>query len=333
MTLSMLLIAIALALAAGEPAAPASAAPADGVAEPLVDRYSENSCVQCHRDLPGRSSEIVDLEWKHSVHYAADVGCDGCHGGNPSVKRSQFSSEEELKRAAHLDRNPEFLLINRDAGFVSSARGRSVSYFCGKCHSRIKSEHLGSPHGEFGDPTCLYCHGQGSHRITSPTPQIIDTRSRAEGGRCSACHRSGTMESVARIGTLLVDTEEQIKTSGDLYAELEGWGYRSLELEKLHHHAKEVRSQLRQVFHSFNMREISNFAAEINMSVERTRDTHELVQQLRETQRRQMVVGSIAVTVLLALAGLMVYYKRSFLDHSERVAAVPKIGKHTRGGF
>jgi hypothetical protein len=296
------------------------------------DPYAGNACVQCHRDLPGRSSEIVDLEWKHSVHYGANVACEGCHGGNPAVTRAQFASEDELKRAAHLDRNPEFLLMDAgDTGFVSAARGRSVSYFCGKCHARIKSEHLGSPHGEFGDPTCLYCHGQGSHRITSPTPQIIDTRSRADRGRCSACHRAGTMQSVTRIRALLLDTEEQIKTSGQLYAELESWGYRSLELEKLHHHAKEVRSQLRQVFHSFNMREISNFAAEINGSVERTRDTHAMVGRLRATQRRQMIVGSVAVSLLLTLAGLLVYYKHSFLDPPGGVAAVPKNGKRTAG--
>jgi hypothetical protein len=216
--------------------------------------------------------------------------------------------------------------MDRRSGFVSAARGRSVSYFCGKCHARIKAEHLGSPHGEFGDPTCLFCHGEGSHRITSPTPQIIDTRGRADRGRCGACHRAGTMESVTRIRSLLIDTEEQIKTSGELYAQLENWGYRSLELEKLHHHAREVRSQLRQVFHSFNMREISNFAAEISASVERTRDTHALVEHLRETQRRQMIVGSVAVTVLLTFAGLLVYYKRSFLDHSRGRAATSKTG-------
>jgi hypothetical protein len=163
-----------------------------GVAEPALsdsqepDRFATNACVQCHRDLPGRSSQIVDLEWKHSVHYAAGVGCDGCHGGDPSVNAEQFQSRQALKLASHRRRNPEFLVLH-DTGreFVSSVRGRSVSYFCGMCHDEIKEKHLGSPHGKFGDPTCLYCHGQGSHKIEEPTLQIIDTRSRAEGGRCS----------------------------------------------------------------------------------------------------------------------------------------------------
>ena len=286
-------------------------------AQPIApDPFADNACVQCHRDLPGRSSEIVDLEWKHSVHFGANVGCDGCHGGNPSVRREQFESDDAYKRAAHLDRNPEFLLLHQDRNFVAAARGRSVSYFCGKCHAKIKEQHLGSPHGEFGDPTCLYCHGGGSHGIQRATADIIDVRPRSEGGRCSPCHRAGTMEAVGRIKATLVDIEGQIKTSGELYAQLESSGYHNLELEKLHHHAKEVRSQLRQVFHSFNMREINNFAGEIQSTVERTSATFELVQRLRQTQRRQTAVGSMAVLLLLGFAALLLYYKKSFLEHA-----------------
>ena len=31
-------------------------------AKPQDDPFADNACVECHRDLPGRSSEIVDLE-------------------------------------------------------------------------------------------------------------------------------------------------------------------------------------------------------------------------------------------------------------------------------
>ena len=162
------------------------AASPDNTEAASLDDYNDNACVQCHRDLPGRSSEIVHVEWAKSVHFAAGVGCHGCHGGDPTVRRDQFDSLEAMKQASHLARNAEFLLMHqKDQRFVSAARGRSVSYFCGKCHADIKEKHLGSPHGDFGDPTCLYCHGQGSHKITDPTPALIDTRSRAEGGRCT----------------------------------------------------------------------------------------------------------------------------------------------------
>jgi len=279
------------------------------------DPYGQNNCVQCHANLPGRSSEIVELEWKHSVHYGAKVGCDGCHGGNAALRREQFESEDAFKRAAHLERHADFLVMHSsEREFVSETRGRSVSYFCGKCHSDIKEKHLGSPHGDFGDPTCLYCHGQGSHRITEPSPEIIDTRSRAEGGRCSPCHRASTMEAVARIKEILVTTEEQVAASTDLSTDLTAWGYRNLSLEQARQNAAEVNSRLRQVFHSFNMREINNFATEIRDGVDRIEATHDLVERLKQQQRQQTLVGSAAVTLLLIFSGLLVYYKHAFLD-------------------
>ena len=104
----IILVVLWAGAAPGAPPAPPAPAP------PPADPFAENACVQCHRDLPGRSSEIVELEWKQSVHYAAGVGCDGCHGGNPAVRRDQFRSDEAFKQAAHLERNPEFLLISQD---------------------------------------------------------------------------------------------------------------------------------------------------------------------------------------------------------------------------
>jgi hypothetical protein len=324
----MAMLVIAASMRAAPPAAPAAPAVA-----PAGDAFADNACVQCHRDLPGRSSEIVELEWKQSVHHSAKVGCEGCHGGDPSLPRDQFASDEEFKRAAHLQRNPEFLLMHRDKDkeFVSAARGRSVSYLCGKCHSKIKESHLGSPHGEFGDPTCLYCHGQGSHKIAPASLDIMDLRSRSEGGRCSACHRSGTMQAVARIKETLTETEKTIQASGRQYKELEAWGYRNLELEKLHHHAAETRSQLRQIFHSFNMRDITNFTAEIQGVADRTEASFELVQRLRSTQRQQTAVGTAAVLLLLSFAALLIYYKRAFLDHHAVAARAGAVGPAATG--
>ena len=56
------------------------AAGQDMVPVPDGDEHADNACVQCHRDLPGRLSEIVELEWKRSSHYEAGVACNGCHG-------------------------------------------------------------------------------------------------------------------------------------------------------------------------------------------------------------------------------------------------------------
>jgi hypothetical protein len=291
-----------------------------------VDPFADNGCVQCHQDLPGRSSAIVELEWKRSSHYAAGVGCDACHGGDALARREQFDSNEAWKEAAHLARATEFMFMHRaDETFVSAARGRSVSYFCGKCHANIKEKHLGSPHGEFGDPTCLYCHGEGSHAIVEPTLEIIDDRSRAEGGRCSVCHLASTMGTVSRIKKTLTETEARIQETADLFAELEAWGYKNIELERLYHDARQVRSRLRQVFHSFDMLEINNFVGEIELTMDRTAATHEIIRRLRAAQHRQAIVGGLVALMLLAFALLLVYYRHAFLTPRAEGAAEPGV--------
>lgn len=284
-------------------------------ASPAADPFVGNACVECHRDLPGRSSEIVEKEWKHSVHYAGKVGCEGCHGGNATCRRDQFATDDEFKRAAHLERSPEFLLLFSDKEFVGAARGRSVSYFCGKCHARTKEQHLGSPHGDFGNPTCLYCHGRGSHLIPPATVDIIDTRGRDQNGRCSPCHRAATMTSVARIKQMLADSEQRIRTSAEQYRQLEASAYHNIELERRHHHVEEARSQLRQVFHSFNVRDVTKIAADIQAVAERTEASHQLIERLRRVQRQQTLIGALVMGILLSFAALLLYYKRTYLDH------------------
>ena len=83
--------------------------------------------------------------------------------------------KEEFTKASHRRRDPKFFVLHQpESELATPARGRSVSYFCGKCHSQITEKHLGSSHGNFGEPTCLYCHGQGSHLIPQATSAIIE---------------------------------------------------------------------------------------------------------------------------------------------------------------
>lgn len=332
---TLLIIALAAVLARGVglaiAAAPAHGADQASTQDDVADPFDKNNCVQCHSSIPGTSSKIVELEWKHSVHFGVGVGCEGCHGGDATLSREQFTSDESFKRAAHLQRHPDFLVGARDEReFISAARGRSVSYVCGKCHSDIKEKHLGSPHGDFGDPSCLYCHGEGTHRITKPSPQIIDLRSRAEGGRCTACHQASTMETVRRTRETLEAAEKHIDSATALSAELAEWGYRDLTLEQLHQNAAVVNSGLRQVFHSFNMREINSFAGEIRDSTERVEDTHALVSNLRTAQRQQAMVGTIAVIWLLSFSGLLLFYKKRFAEHGETESAPSAAGKREK---
>jgi hypothetical protein len=290
------------------------------VLSPLHDKvsandkaYKDNACVSCHQNLPGKLSAVVQ-EWKQSVHFQNNVSCDGCHGGDPAVKRDQFENEDVFKDRSHLRRDREFLLISRtDSPFTSAARGRSVSYFCGKCHSNIKEKHLGSPHGDLGSPTCLYCHGMGSHAIQESTVEIVDARSRREGGRCATCHRAATMETVSNIYHILVNAQLQLENSSKLYDWLEAHGYKNLAMDKMYHHSRETLSQLRQTFHSFNMREINEFASSIGTNAELTQETYNLIESLEAVKVRQARLGISSVLFLLCFAGLLLIYCKKYL--------------------
>jgi hypothetical protein len=278
-----------------------------------ADTYKDNACVSCHQNLPGKLSGVVE-QWKQSVHYRNNVACDGCHGGDPSVKRDQFDSEEAFKNRSHLHRDREFLLVPRaESLFTSAVRGRAVSYFCGKCHANIKEKHLGSPHGELGNPSCLYCHGRGSHAIQEPSPKIIDLRSRREGGRCAVCHRAATMEAVSNIYHILVNAQMQLENSSKLYDWLEAHGYKNLAMEKMHHSSRETLSQLRQTFHSFNMAEINEFASSIGTTAELTKETYNMIESLGVAKARQAKLAIVSVLFLLTFAGLLLIYRKKYL--------------------
>jgi len=275
-----------------------------------------NACIFCHKDLPGKLSGVIE-EWKQSMHFKNGVTCDNCHGGDASVNSQQFENSEEFKKRSHLQRDREFFVIDKpDSNFTSSVRGRNVSYFCGKCHAQIKEKHLGSPHGDLGDPTCLYCHGQGSHAIRESNVDIIDTRTRTEGGRCALCHRAATMEAVANIKKTLVDAQQKLNSVTEQYALLEEKGYKNLEMERIYHHSKETLSMLRQTFHSFNMREINNFASAIKENAELTQSTYDMIVSLEQAKVKQAEIGAASVVFLLSFAALLLYYRKKFLHLS-----------------
>jgi hypothetical protein len=280
-----------------------------------TDAAPYDACVQCHENLPGRLSAVVE-EWRRSVHHEHQVTCAGCHGGDPTVRREQFTSEEEFTKRSHLRRAGRiFVIADTSGSFVPTVRGRAVSYFCGACHSTIKEKHLGSPHGNLGEPSCLYCHGRGSHAIDPPRLAIVDTRGSAEGGRCALCHRAATMETVKRIKNMLSDAETRLSTAVDQYAWLQHKGYKNLALDRMYEHSQDTRSKLRRTFHSFNMREITNFVSALNSNADRTQQIYDMIADLVQVKRRQAVTAGLVILLLLAFAALLLYYRHTVLNH------------------
>ena len=142
---------------------------------------------------------------------------------------------------------------------------------------------------------------------------IIDLRSHTQGGRCAVCHRAATMETVSQIHAILTNAENQLKTASEQYGKLETYGYRNLAMKKMFGHSRETLSQLRQSFHSFNMREINEAASTIKTSADLTQETYNMIQALEVAKGRQAFIGVLAVLFLLSFAGLLLSYRKSYL--------------------
>jgi hypothetical protein len=155
----------------------------DDQAPPVV----ESSCITCHGDLDDPAVEY----WSEDVHALAALGCEGCHGGDPSPELA-----DDIDAA-----------MAPSAGFIGSPDRLEISTFCGTCHADAKfinaynpklrtdqlSEYLTSVHGERnaeGDPvpaTCTDCHGvHGIQPVSIPSSPVYVTNVPETCGKCHA---------------------------------------------------------------------------------------------------------------------------------------------------
>jgi len=144
--------------------------------------HSENQCVACH----AAGTDPIPLghafyEWRYSAHGREGVGCEKCHGGDPTVPSAE---------AAHRGVLP----ATDPASLVHPTR---LAKTCGACHENESAAYAGSVHArqvaEKGrGATCLTCHGAMGASL--PSPAELETR-------CSACHES-PYESKAALAML-----------------------------------------------------------------------------------------------------------------------------------
>jgi len=190
-----LIFALAAAAAAEEPAAqPAAAAPAAVAPKRAPLAASEpSSCMTCHSGLEGELSEPTKA-WVSDVHAGAGLGCESCHGGDPS-------------RAVATDSDAAMSVAR---GFTPAPDRLKVAEFCSRCHSdaaymkkfnpqqRVDQylEYRSSVHGKRnakGDTataTCTDCHGiHGILPVNSPQSPVYATRVPQT---CARCHSDKT---------------------------------------------------------------------------------------------------------------------------------------------
>jgi hypothetical protein len=183
-------------------------------------------------------------------------------------------------------------------------------------------KHLGSPHGENVNPTCVFCHGH--HRVEAPATSIIQP------GRCTACH---DFKNAEQIRDILERTERTIGELEELAVVLEKYHYKNLALEEMHHHSRSTITQLRVAFHSFNLGDVTNFSSQLEAVLAQTHRTLEVVRDKEGARRVQTRIGVVIAAFVLLFAALLMQYKRLYLDLDDAMDGI-RSGRYTGGsGF
>ena len=116
-----------------------------------------NKCVSCHSQLTGTSKISARyLEWHSSAHRAKAVGCEKCHGGDPT--------SSDLKKAHSGVLPPQNLR--------SRLHNTNLPETCGVCHKAVVSSFVESTHyvrlKDTGlGPSCIACHGHMASKIVA----------------------------------------------------------------------------------------------------------------------------------------------------------------------
>lgn len=106
-----------------------------------VTAQTEDNCNACHRRQKDNAGQIVAV-YQSSTHGRASIGCDGCHGGDPSQLE---------KTRAHAGR------------FIARPDTAATLLMCGNCHQKPLEYFKSSRH--FADRPnvrrldCAECHG------------------------------------------------------------------------------------------------------------------------------------------------------------------------------
>jgi hypothetical protein len=126
-------------------------------------------CVDCHARLPETTGVGHGFTaWRASRHGAAGIGCEACHGGDPSATEAA---------AAHRG-------VARSGDTASTVYFARIPDTCGRCHASEagyfrSSVHFARLRSDGHGPNCVTCHGAMATTVLTPERVL---------GLCSACH-------------------------------------------------------------------------------------------------------------------------------------------------
>jgi len=198
---------------------------------------NENSCVNCHEDIP-RNKFIGTkfLDWEGSIHAKEGVTCQRCHGGNPSA---------DQKGEAHAG-------IYNSGNPMSRVYYKSVPGTCGACHRRDfnafkRSTHYALLERTGAGPTCVTCHESHTTRIISPKqiPMICE-QCHNERRRISPqvpAHAQALLLLINQTSFLVRHAREQIEEGDQKGLQAGKKAYRMMET-------------VRDEWHAFNLRQV-----------------------------------------------------------------------------
>ncbi len=140
-------------------------------AQDTLAAYRGNNCVACHSKTTSLQMDNRFFQWHSSLHRDKGVGCDKCHGGDPSITDPKKAHVGMLK-----PEDPK-----------SKLHPRNLPGTCGSCHkevvgSFVESKHYQKLKASDAGPSCSTCHvhmGSDVVLIPAQTAQL-----------CATCHNS-----------------------------------------------------------------------------------------------------------------------------------------------
>lgn len=156
-------------------------------------------CADCHFAHRRPPSQWHLSEWDHSAHGRANVGCEKCHGGDPSTFESFLAHRGMLSA-----RNP-----------ASPVHRANLPRTCGGCHPGPFAAFQKSRHYELlqegnpDTPTCVTCHGNVGAYLLSPKSLYSE---------CANCHAPGKLAPRSDFpaeGKIMLTSVREVRASLD----------------------------------------------------------------------------------------------------------------------
>lgn len=168
-------------------------------AAPSEAQLGKSRCADCHFANPNSAWRWHLAEWDHSAHGRASVGCERCHGGDPTTFESFLAHQGMLS-----SQNP-----------ASPIHRANLPKTCGGCHPGPYAAFQKSKHyellraGNREAPTCVTCHGEVGAYLLSPKALFT---------QCSSCHGIGKVAPINDLpaeGRMMLTSVREVRESLD----------------------------------------------------------------------------------------------------------------------